>query len=93
VSRSSQTLLEIRVIDEGPRLAIDEVDQLFRPFVSGKKDGLGLGLSISRSLIENNGGTLDYESTPEKCFVIKLYLEDHRSDEHLGSTRPSGMHR
>ena len=93
VSRSSQTLLEIRVIDEGPSLAIDEVDQLFRPFVSGKKDGLGLGLSISRSLIENNGGTLDYESTPEKCFVIKLYLEDHRSDEHLGSTRPSGMHR
>ena len=31
VSRSSQTLLEIRVIDEGPRLAIDEVDQLFGP--------------------------------------------------------------
>jgi two-component system sensor kinase FixL len=86
-------LLEIRVIDEGPRLEIDEVDPLFRPFVSGKKDGLGLGLSISRSLIENNGGTLDYESTPEKCFVIKLYLEDHRSDEHLGSTRAPGLHR
>ena len=93
VLRSSQTLLEIRVIDEGPRLEIDEVDPLFRPFVSGKKDGLGLGLSISRSLIENNGGTLDYESTPEKCFVIKLYLEDHRSDEHLGSTRAPGLHR
>ncbi|NBP39518.1 MAG: hypothetical protein EBT36_00670 [Betaproteobacteria bacterium] len=93
LSRSSPTLLEIRVIDEGPRLDIDEVEPLFRPFVSGKKDGLGLGLSISRSLIENNGGTLDYESTPEKCFLIKLYLEDHRSDEHLGNARPSGLHR
>lgn len=93
IVRSSSVLLEIRVIDHAIRLEVDEVEQLFRPFVSGKKDGLGLGLSISRSLVENNGGTLDYESNPEKCFVIKLYLEDHRSDEHLGSSRAASLYR
>ncbi|NBP10284.1 MAG: ATP-binding protein [Betaproteobacteria bacterium] len=93
VLRASQSIVLIRVLDQGLKLEADEAERLFRPFVSGKRDGLGLGLSISRSLIENNGGTLDYESTPEKCFVIKFYLEDHRRDEHIGSTRAAGLRR
>lgn len=93
VLRASQSIVLIRVLDQGLKLEADEAERLFRPFVSGKRDGLGLGLSISRSLIENNGGTLDYESTPEKCFVIKFYLEDHRRDEHIRSTRAAGLRR
>jgi C4-dicarboxylate-specific signal transduction histidine kinase len=69
-------MLSIRVIDHGALLDADAADQVFRPFYSKKKDGLGLGLSVSRSLVENNGGVLRYQAQPEKCFQILLPLGD-----------------
>ncbi len=68
--------LRIRVVDQGPLLGLDSIDRVFRPFYSDKKDGLGLGLSVSQSLVENNGGTLRYLVEPEKCFEILLPLGD-----------------
>jgi C4-dicarboxylate-specific signal transduction histidine kinase len=68
--------LRIRVVDQGPLLGLDNIDRVFRPFYSDKKDGLGLGLSVSQSLVENNGGTLRYLVEPEKCFEILLPLGD-----------------
>ncbi|MEY4121998.1 MAG: Sensor protein FixL, partial [Pseudomonadota bacterium] len=62
----------IRVIDQGPLLTPDEADQVFRPFYSQKKEGLGLGLSVSQSLVDNNEGILRYQDKPEKCFQILL---------------------
>jgi signal transduction histidine kinase len=67
-------MLSVRVIDQGPLLDPGALDQVFRPFYSNKKDGLGLGLSVSKSLVENNGGVLRYQSQPEKCFQILLPL-------------------
>ena len=67
--------LSIRVLDQGPRLVDDVVEQVFRPFYTQKKDGLGLGLSVSKSLVENNGGVLRYLDQPTKCFEIILPSE------------------
>ena len=67
--------LSIRVLDQGPRLVDDVVEQVFRPFYTQKKDGLGLGLSVSKSLVENNGGVLRYLDHPTKCFEIILPSE------------------
>ena len=53
----------------------DVVEQVFRPFYTQKKDGLGLGLSVSKSLVENNGGVLRYLDHPTKCFEIILPSE------------------
>lgn len=50
------------VEDTGPGLTDDILQSLFDPFVSGKSDGLGLGLSISRSIVESHGGTLTGEN-------------------------------
>jgi two-component system, LuxR family, sensor kinase FixL len=69
-------MLSIRVIDEAHLLDATEVEQVFRPFYSNKKDGLGLGLSVSQSLVENNGGVLRYQAQPYKCFEILLPLGD-----------------
>lgn len=69
--------LTLRVIDQAHLLEADVVDQVFRPFYSDKKEGLGLGLSVSQSLVENNGGVLRYQSQPEKCFEIVLPLGAH----------------
>ena len=74
ISIEDKHMLSIGVSDEGAELSEASVEQIFRPFYSNKKDGLGLGLSLSRSLVENNGGTLRYQSKPRKCFQILLPL-------------------
>jgi len=50
--------LEVHVADTGPGIAPEVADRLFQPFVSGKADGMGVGLSISRNIIEAHGGRL-----------------------------------
>jgi two-component system, LuxR family, sensor kinase FixL len=50
--------LEIAVSDTGPGLADAVTRQLFQPFVSTKPKGMGLGLSISRSIVDAHGGRL-----------------------------------
>lgn len=50
--------VEITIRDSGPGIAWNLVDQIFDPFVSTKSDGLGMGLSISRSIVESHGGML-----------------------------------
>lgn len=72
VGYAQMNQLSIKVIDQGPALTPDAIDQVFRPFYSRKPDGLGLGLSVSKSLIENHGGLLQYHEQPCKCFEILL---------------------
>jgi two-component system NtrC family sensor kinase len=51
-------MVEIRVEDTGPGLGPELLAELFQPFVTRKKDGTGLGLWISRSIVERYGGDL-----------------------------------
>lgn len=51
-------LLRIEVSDQGPGVAAERLDGIFTPFTTSKPEGLGLGLSMSRSIIEGFGGTL-----------------------------------
>jgi PAS domain S-box-containing protein len=53
-----EEMIEIEVADSGPGLSRNVKDQLFQPFVSTKRDGMGLGLSICRSIVEAHGGKL-----------------------------------
>jgi signal transduction histidine kinase len=46
--------LSIQVIDNGPGL--DDPENIFEPFISTKKDGMGIGLAVSRSIVEAHGG-------------------------------------
>ncbi|MNN69221.1 Sensor protein ZraS [compost metagenome] len=48
----------VEVTDQGPGVAAERLDEIFTPFTTSKADGLGLGLSMSRSLIEGFGGSL-----------------------------------
>src|SRR4029450_14076531 len=48
----------VRVRDAGPALAGDKVGGLFEAFYTTKPDGIGMGLAISRSIIEAHGGRL-----------------------------------
>ena len=56
---------QISVRDSGPGFAASVVDRLFEPFVTTKSEGLGLGLSISRTIVASHGGRLWAENNPD----------------------------
>jgi len=57
-ARGEDGLAHVAVGDTGPGLAQTVLDQLFQPFVTTKEKGMGLGLSICRSIVEAHGGRL-----------------------------------
>jgi len=61
---SPQGRLVFQVEDDGSGVATDLADSLFDPYVSGRDDGVGLGLSISALLVRQHGGTLAHEPRP-----------------------------
>ena len=67
-------MIEIAVADIGPGIHGDIAGQLFRPFVSNKHDGMGLGLSISRSIIEAHDGQLMMEPNPGGGSIFRFTL-------------------
>lgn len=50
--------VEIRVTDSGPGIPADKVDEIFKPLFTTKPGGLGLGLALSRTIIDAHGGKL-----------------------------------
>src|SRR5216110_2337644 len=64
----------VSVRDSGPGFPEGMVEQLFEPFFSTKVEGTGMGLAISRSIIEAHDGTLSGENCDDggACFMVRL---------------------
>lgn len=75
-------MIDVTVADSGPGLAPEVAQNLFQPFRSTKTNGLGVGLSICRSIVEDHGGTIWANSSPGKGaqFHFTLHLAEPRSD-------------
>ncbi|MCL6684477.1 sensor histidine kinase [Sphingomonas alba] len=58
-------MVALSVEDTGSGIASDVADQLFRPFVTTKQTGMGIGLSICRTIIESHGGRIWFEHKAE----------------------------
>lgn len=65
---------EVVVIDTGPGIGPEIAAGLFKPFVTSKKDGMGIGLSISYSIIESHGGRLWAEPNPDGGSIFRFRL-------------------
>jgi C4-dicarboxylate-specific signal transduction histidine kinase len=76
LSISTRTLeggtLECAVADRGHGIAPHQAERIFQPFVTTKKQGLGLGLAICRSIIEAQGGRLWAENGPERGAIFRF---------------------
>jgi len=62
IARIDERMLKVSVIDTGPGLPAGSVERVFDAFFTTKSNGLGMGLSISRSIIEAHGGRLCAEN-------------------------------
>src|SRR5690606_6066412 len=65
---------EVAVSDSGPGLAPHIAEQLFQPFRTTKEKGMGLGLSICRSIIDAHGGKLTAEANAERGVTFRFTL-------------------
>jgi PAS domain S-box-containing protein len=73
VSRPDEAHVKISVTDRGHGLLAESVEQLFQPFFTTKAGGLGMGLSLSRRIIEAHGGSLQAE--PGAGIGMVFYFE------------------
>jgi two-component system sensor kinase FixL len=67
-------MVEVSVADTGSGISPDIAEQLFQPFVTTKPQGMGVGLSISRTIIEAHGGQIWTEPNPGGGAVFKFTL-------------------
>ncbi|ARQ03021.1 PAS domain-containing sensor histidine kinase [Pseudorhodoplanes sinuspersici] len=71
----SERMIRISVADTGSGLAPDILPQLFQPFVTTKKQGMGVGLSISKTIVEAHGGRMWAEPNNGEGTVFHLTLK------------------
>jgi two-component system sensor kinase FixL len=64
----------LSVIDSGPGLAPETAARLFQPFVTTKAQGMGVGLSISRNIVEAHGGRIWTEPNPSGGAIFRFTL-------------------
>jgi two-component system sensor histidine kinase HydH len=78
--------VNLRVTDSGPGIPPDIFSRIFEPFVTGKETGLGLGLVVSKRIVEEHGGTIKATNRDDAGaeFILKL----PRSAIHVQSVQP-----
>jgi C4-dicarboxylate-specific signal transduction histidine kinase len=73
-SMSAGGEIEVAVSDTGRGLPADKTEQVFTPFFTTKSDGMGLGLAISRMIIEAHGGHLWLTSNQKRGVTFRFTL-------------------
>jgi PAS domain S-box-containing protein len=74
VRQTDPTTVEVRVADHGPGIPVESLARLFEPFFTTKAKGMGMGLAVSKTIIEAHKGKLWAENLAEggACFCFTL---------------------
>jgi two-component system, LuxR family, sensor kinase FixL len=80
-SRTDKDMFSMSVADTGPGMSAAVRAQLFQPFFTTKHDGMGIGLSISRTIIEAHGGEIQAEPNPVGGAVFRFTLPAVSAEE------------
>ncbi|MDB5966014.1 MAG: domain S-box protein [Polaromonas sp.] len=73
-SNERSSWVEFAVIDRGEGISPEVAEQLFTPFFTTKVEGMGLGLSLCRTVIEQHGGFLGFEPAPPRGTIFSFTL-------------------
>jgi len=89
---TEEAMVLISVADTGPGIVEDVAARLFQPFVTSKQNGMGVGLSISRTIIESHGGRIWFEPNTSGGTIFRLTLGAACPGDiaDTGSARPTG---
>lgn len=70
---------EMAISDRGPGIPEDKLNEVFEPFFTSKSKGMGMGLSIARTIVEAHDGQISADNEPERgaVFRIKLPISRH----------------
>jgi two-component system, LuxR family, sensor kinase FixL len=79
--RNPDGMAVVKIADTGTGIAPEVADQLFQPFITTKSQGLGVGLSISRTIVESHGGRIWVEPNPGGGTIFRFTLRAvHQED-------------
>jgi two-component system sensor kinase FixL len=82
--RQGSRWIQVAVADRGPGLSLDKLEKIFQPFFTTKGEGLGMGLSICRSIMEAHGGRLWAENNPDRGATFYFTVPVAKSAEASG---------
>ena len=88
-ARDGDSNLRLTVADRGPGISSDLGDRIFEPFVTTKAQGLGLGLSICRSIVAAHGGQLWVANNPDRQHL--RVVADPRGRPRIGDEASSPL--
>jgi signal transduction histidine kinase len=73
-------VVAVTIRDAGPGIAPQDLQRVFEPFVTTKPGGMGMGLSICRTIIEAHGGRLSAASEPGRGAILRILLPDAEAE-------------
>jgi two-component system, NtrC family, nitrogen regulation sensor histidine kinase NtrY len=72
IGKYEDNALKIEVIDNGPGIIKEAIDHIFVPFYTTKRTGSGIGLSLSRQIMQMHNGSITVESEPDVKTIFTL---------------------
>ncbi len=79
----------VAVIDNGRGIRPEDAPKIFQPLFTTKQKGIGLGLAVSKKIVESNGGRIWFESTPGQGTRFFVAFAVNPSDSQPGGDTPS----